>query len=206
MGRLNYIARFISQMTAKCDPIFKMLRKHNSGEWDEECQVAFDKVKEYLTSPPVLVPPVQGRPLILYLTVHEKSMGCVLGQHDETRRKEQAIYYLSKKFTDCESRYSPLEKMCCALAWAAQRLRQYMLYHTTWLIAKLDLIKFIFEKPSLSGRIARWQVLLSEFDILYVSQKAIKRSAIADFVAERANEEYEPMSFEFPDENLMAVL
>ena len=49
MGRLNYIARFISQMTAKCDPIFKMLRKHNSGEWDEECEVAFDKVKEYVT-------------------------------------------------------------------------------------------------------------------------------------------------------------
>ena len=46
MGRLNYIARFISQMMAKWDLIFKMLRKHNSGEWDEECQVAFDKVKE----------------------------------------------------------------------------------------------------------------------------------------------------------------
>ena len=29
MGRLNYIARFISQMMAKCDPIFKMLRKNN---------------------------------------------------------------------------------------------------------------------------------------------------------------------------------
>ena len=81
-----------------------------------------------------------------------------------------------------------------------------MLYHTTWLIARLDPIKYIFEKPSLSGRIARWQVLLSEFDILYVSQKAIKRSAIADFLAERANEEYEPMSFDFPDEDLMAVL
>ena len=81
-----------------------------------------------------------------------------------------------------------------------------MLYHTTWLIAKLDPIKFIFEKPSLSGRIARWKVLLSEFDILYVSQKAIKGSAIADFLAERANEEYEPMSFEFSDEDLMEVL
>ena len=118
MGRLNYIARLISQMTAKCDPIFKMLRKHNFGEWDEECQVAFDKVKEYLINPPVLVPPVQGKPLILYLTVHEKSMGCGLGDHDETGRKEQAIYYLNKKFKDYESRYSPLEKMCCALAWA----------------------------------------------------------------------------------------
>ena len=81
-----------------------------------------------------------------FLTVHERSMGCVLGQHDETGRKEQAIYYLSKKFTDYESKYSPLEKMCCALAWAAQRLRQYMLYHTTWLIARLDPIKSIFWK------------------------------------------------------------
>ena len=92
MGRLNYIARFISQMTAKCDPIFKMLRKHNSDKWDEECQVAFDKVKKYLINAPVLVPPVPGKPLILYLTVHERSMGCVLGQHDETGRKEHAIY------------------------------------------------------------------------------------------------------------------
>ena len=96
MGRLNYIARFISQMMAKCDPIFKMLRKHNSDKWDEECQIAFDKVKEYLTNTPVLVPPVLGRLLILYLIVHERSMGCVLRQHDKTRRKEQTIYYQSK--------------------------------------------------------------------------------------------------------------
>ena len=96
-------------------------------------------------------------------------MGCVLGQHDETWRREQAIYYLSKKFMDYESRYSPLKKMCCALAWAAQRLKQYMIYHTTWLIAKLDPIKYVIENSSLSKRIVRWQVLLSEFDILYVS-------------------------------------
>ena len=81
-----------------------------------------------------------------------------------------------------------------------------MLYHTTWLIARLDPIKYIFEKPSLSGRIARWQVLLSEFNILYVYQKAIKENAVADFLAERANEEYEPMSFDFSNEDLMAVL
>ena len=155
MGRLNYIARFISQMMAKCDPIFKMLWKHNSNKWDKECQIAFDKVKEQLTNAWDLVPPVLGRPLILYLIVHERSMGCVLGQHDEIECKEQAIYYLSKKFTDYESRYSPLEKMCYALAWAAQRLRQYMLYHTTWLIAKFDPIRYIFEKPSLSKRITR---------------------------------------------------
>ena len=145
MGRLNYITQFISQMMAKCDPIFKMLRKHNFDKWDEECQLAFDKVKDYFTNALVLVSPVLGRPLILYLTVHERLMGCVLGQHDEIGCKKQAIYYLSKKFTDYESKYSSLEKMCFALAWAAQRLKQYMLYHTTWLIARLDPVKYIFE-------------------------------------------------------------
>ena len=95
--------------------------------------------------------------------------------------------------------------MCCALAWTAQRLKQYLLYHTTWLISKLDPIKYIFEKPSLSRRIARWQVLLSEYDIQYVSQKAIKRSAIAEFLADRTEDEYEPMKFEFSDEDLLVI-
>ena len=47
----------------------------------------------------------------------------------------------------------------------------------------MDPIKYIFEKPVLTGRIARWQMLLSEFDILYVTQKAIKSSALAEFLA-----------------------
>ena len=88
-----------------------------------------------------------------------------MGQHDESGRKKHAIYYLSKKFTDCETRYSLLEKTCCVLVRAARRLRQYMLTHTTLLISKMDLIKYIFEKPSLSGRIARWQMILTEYDI-----------------------------------------
>ncbi|WRX22815.1 Reverse transcriptase domain - like 10 [Theobroma cacao] len=205
LEKLNYIARFISQLTLKCDPILKLLHKHNPGAWNEECQVAFDKVKEYLLSPPVLVPLVVRRPLFLYLTINEGSIGCVLGQHDETGKKEMAVYYLSKKFTEYESKYSSLEKMCCALAWTVHRLRQYMLYHTTWLIAKLDPIKYIFKKPSLSGRVARWQVLLSEYDIVYVSQKAIKGSAIANFLAERVEKDYEPMEFEFSDEDLMSI-
>ena len=103
-------------MTAKCDPIFKLLKKHDLGEWTGECQVAFDKVKDYLSTPIILVPAILGKPLILYLTIHKKSMDYVLGQHDETGKKEHATYYLSKKFTNYESKYPYVEKMCCALA------------------------------------------------------------------------------------------
>ncbi|KAA3462010.1 RNA-directed DNA polymerase [Gossypium australe] len=62
---------------------------------DEECQKTFDKVKHYLSNTPVLMPPSPDKPPILYLVVFGNSMGCVLRQHDESGRKERAIYYLS---------------------------------------------------------------------------------------------------------------
>jgi hypothetical protein len=165
LGRLNYISRFISHMTATCAPIFQLLQKDQSCDWTKDFQKDFDSIKEYLIEPLILSPPVEGRPLIMYLTVLEDSMGCVLGQQDETGKKEFAIYYLNKKFTDCETRYSMLEKTCCTLAWADKRLRQYMLNHTTWWISKMDPIKYIFENPALTGRIASWHMLLSEYNI-----------------------------------------
>ncbi|KAA0066746.1 uncharacterized protein E5676_scaffold384G00790 [Cucumis melo var. makuwa] len=205
LGRLNYISRFISHLTPTCESIFKLLCKNNPGKWNEDCEEAFNKIKQYLQSPPVLIPPALGRPLILYLTVLESSMDGVLGQHDLSGKKEHAIYYLSKKFTDYESRYSTLERTCCALVWTAHRLRQYMLYHTTCLISKMDPIKYIFEKSSLSGRIAKWQVLLSEYDIVYVTKKAIKGSAVADHLAAQPEANYEPMRIDFSDENIFLV-
>uniref|UniRef100_A0A2N9GIB6 Integrase catalytic domain-containing protein n=1 Tax=Fagus sylvatica TaxID=28930 RepID=A0A2N9GIB6_FAGSY len=137
------------ELTATCEPLFKLLRKDVKIKWTEDCQKAFDKIKEYLLNPPILVPPTPGRPLILYLTVQEASMGCMLGQQDETGKKEQAIYYLSKKFTEPETRYLLVEKTCCALAWASKKLRQYMLYYTTWLAIKGQAIAdYLADYPS----------------------------------------------------------
>ena len=56
LGRLNYISHFISRLTATCEPIFKLLKKDQVVKWNDECQIAFDKTKEYLQEPPVLMP------------------------------------------------------------------------------------------------------------------------------------------------------
>ena len=62
LGRLNYIARFISHLTATCEPIFKLLKKDQVVKWNDEFQTAFERIKEYLQEPPILMPPVEGRP------------------------------------------------------------------------------------------------------------------------------------------------
>src|ERR1051325_9253695 len=69
-----------------------------------------------------------------------------------------------------------------------------MLTHTTLLISKMDPIKYIFVKPSLSRRIARWKMILTEYDIQYTTQQAIK---VVD--------DYQSMHFKFPDEDIMLV-
>ncbi|PKI78954.1 hypothetical protein CRG98_000666, partial [Punica granatum] len=54
LGWLNYIARFIANLTDKCQPLFRLLRENAAMEWDHECQKAFDTIKAYLIRPPIL--------------------------------------------------------------------------------------------------------------------------------------------------------
>ena len=48
-------------------------------------------------------------------------------------------------------------------------------------------------------------MLLSEFDIVYVNQKSVKGRAVADFLASRVAKNYEPLNFDFPDEDLISA-
>ena len=67
---------------------------------------------------------------------------------------------------------------------------------------EMDLIKYIFEKPAVTGRVARGQMILIEYDIQYTSQKAIKGSVLSDYLAQQPIEGYQPRMFEFPDEDI----
>ena len=67
LGKIQYISRFIAKLTSVCEPIFKLLRKNQPAEWNDQYQEALDKIKKYLINPSVLKPPKAGRPLILYL-------------------------------------------------------------------------------------------------------------------------------------------
>lgn len=200
LGRLQYISRFISKLTMVCEPIFRKLKKNEPTVWDDDCQQAFDKVKGYLSNPPVLLPPVPDLLLRLNLTVTQTAAGAMLAQ--EVEGKENAIYYLSKKFLEYETRYSSTEKLCLALVWATKKLRHYLLTHTVHIVSKADPLKYLLEKPAMNGRLSRWVVILSEFDLKYVSQKAIKGSIVPEFLATSPGEA-EPEDFEFPDEDLL---
>ncbi|RVW95545.1 hypothetical protein CK203_039059, partial [Vitis vinifera] len=74
LGRLQYISRFIARLTDICEPIFRLLRKSQPTVWDDRCQCAFERIREYLLSPLVLAALIPGRPLLLYLSVSDMAL------------------------------------------------------------------------------------------------------------------------------------
>ncbi|XP_058068456.1 uncharacterized protein LOC131217538 [Magnolia sinica] len=69
----------------------------------------------------------------------------------------------------------------------------------------MDPLKYLFKKPALTSRIAKWQLLFSEFDITYVTQKAIKGQALADHLAAHSLPDYQPLKTFFLDEDILFI-
>ena len=65
-------------------------------------------------------------------------------------------------------------------------MRHIILPFQIWVIARI--LKYLFEKPVLSGRLSRWLNLLVEFDLKYIVRKAIKGSIVSDFCVENSVE------------------
>ena len=94
LGKVNYLRRFISNLSGKIDAFTPILRLKNEAEftWGAEQQEAFEKIKKYLSSPPVLKAPKRGIPFRLYVAAEDKVIGAVLTQ--ETEGKEYVITYV----------------------------------------------------------------------------------------------------------------
>ena len=86
--------------------------------------------------------------------------------------------------------------MCLALFFAIDKLVHYMQAYTVCLIVKADPIKYVLSRPVISGRIAWWAILLQQYDLTYVLQKAVKGQALADFLADHPV----PFDWEFSDD------
>ena len=75
-SKIAALNRFVSKATDKCLPFFRTLRK--SFEWTDECQKAFEDLKKYLSSPPLLSLSKLGEELYLYLSVSQVAVSAAL--------------------------------------------------------------------------------------------------------------------------------
>ncbi|MCI15269.1 maturase K, partial [Trifolium medium] len=137
-----------------------------------------------LSEPPVLSRPDDEEILYLYLSVASEAVSAALVR--ETHEGQKPMYFTSKALQGPELRYQQIEKVALALVNAARRLRHYFLAHT--IMVRTDQpIKSLLGRPDMAGRMLKWSLELSEFDIRYERRKTLKAQVLADFVAEMTN-------------------
>jgi hypothetical protein len=95
LGKINFVKRFISNLSQKVLPFSPLLRvkKDQKFVWGDEQQKAFNEIKEYMKEPPVLVPPQLNKPFKLYVAADTQTIGSALIQ--EFEGKERVVAYLS---------------------------------------------------------------------------------------------------------------
>ncbi|GFY93718.1 hypothetical protein Acr_09g0001640 [Actinidia rufa] len=144
------VTKFVSKSADKCLPFFKILRKSQAFQWNEESENAFQQLKEYLGSPPLLTVPTTGEDLYIYLSISPTAVSAVLIREED--QVQRPIYYVSKVLMGAEARYPRIEKLTYALMIAARKLRHYFQAHPIIVLTDQPL-KHILQRPDTSGRL-----------------------------------------------------
>ena len=116
----------------------------------EAQQKVLEEIKQYLTSPLVLVPLQKYNSFKLYLSVDEHAIGSALIQ--EFEGKEHVIYFVSRRLLDAETRYSPVGRLCLCLYFSCTKLRHYLLSAECVVLSKDDVIRYMLSLPILKGK------------------------------------------------------
>ena len=104
-GMTTALNRFISRSADKCIPFFLLLHKWKGFEWIEECAMAYQQLKEYLSRPPIMSSPKVDEVLFAYLAIASYSISFVLTRVDSGIQR--LVYYVSKSLNKAEVRYLP---------------------------------------------------------------------------------------------------
>ena len=124
--------KFVSKATNKCLPFFRVLKK--SFEWTDECQKAFEDLKKYLSSPPLLSPSMPREELYLYIAVSQAAISTALVKDEGG--SQRPVYFISRAFRGAEERYPRMEKLAFALITTAWKLKPYFQAHTIVVLTK----------------------------------------------------------------------
>ena len=157
----------------------QILRKASKFSWDDKCEEIFKQLKDFLTSPSAIQKPRPAQPILVYLAVSDEAVSGALVQ--EVEGEERPIYFGSRRST--RSRRDTRWSRRWRSPWSSWRGECALISKTIQSLTYYPIFK-ILSKSDLAGRMIGWLVELSEFDIRYQPQGAIKSQCLVDFSIE----------------------
>jgi hypothetical protein len=163
IGLCNYYRRFVKSYAHIVKPMLNLLRIDTPFIWDNECQVAFDKIKHKLTSYPILVAPDLTKTFRLYTDASGYAIGAVLTQLNDDGN-EVVIAYWGRIQKRNELQFGISEKECLSLVSAIKHFRPYLAYTKFFVITDHAALRWLASIRDPTGRLARWSIYLQAYD------------------------------------------
>ncbi|GBM50529.1 Retrovirus-related Pol polyprotein from transposon 17.6 [Araneus ventricosus] len=173
LGLAGYYSHYIPMFSTIAAPLTDALKgKCRKGvvHWTEDCEKAFNSLKQALASQPVLHSPDYNRQFILQTDASDNGIGVVLSQVNEDD-KEHPIVYLSRKFSDVEKRYCVSEKECAAIIFGIQRLKYYLDGQAFTIVTDHNPLTWLKTNASKNARILRWSLALQPFNFVITHRR-----------------------------------
>ncbi|XP_062086205.1 uncharacterized protein LOC133792316 [Humulus lupulus] len=203
LGHAGFYRQFIKDFSKIASPLCNLLQKDVAFEFNDKCLFAFNKLKESLTSTPIIQPPNWDFPFEIMCDASDYPIGAVLGQR--VGKVPDVIYYASRTLNDAQLNYSTTEKEFLAVIFSLEIFWSYLI--GTKVIVYIDhaTLKYLLAKKEAKPRLIWWILLLQEFD-LEIKDKRGSENLVADHLSRLIRDEDNlQLNEKFPDEQLLAL-
>ncbi|KAK7915940.1 hypothetical protein WMY93_011701 [Mugilogobius chulae] len=191
IGLVGWYRKFVPHFSERSAVLTNLTKKNvpNKVRWTEECEQAFNDLKEAVCTEPVLASPDFSQPFILQTDASQTGLGAVLLQEREGERRP--VVFLSRRLLDRETRYSTVEKECLGVKWAVDSLRYYLLGRHFTLETDHRALQWLHKMKDANNRITGWYLSLQPYNFT-VQYRPGKSNVVADCLSRSAEEEAAP--------------
>lgn len=189
LGMCGWYRRFIQNYASIAAPLHECLVKERirSFSLSEDARISFEKLKDRLTSAPVLVNPDFSKRFYVQCDASTLGVGGVLFQLDEEGH-EHPIAYMSTKLNKAQRNYSVTELECYAAVLSVKKFRPYIEGLPFTIITDHASLKWLMSQTELAGRLARWSLKLQAFEF-HIEHRRGSQNVVPDALSRAHMEE-----------------
>jgi hypothetical protein len=183
LGLASYYRRFIKDFATIASPLHKLTEKEKAFDWNEDCETAFQTLKQALTQSPILGYPRPGEEkFILDTDASGQGIGAVLSQVQDGQ--EIVIAYGSRSLSKTERNYCVTRQELLAVVYFVKYFRQYLYGQEFKVRTDHAALKWLLNFKNPEGQLARWMEVLAEYNFI-IEHRAGRSHGNADGLSRR---------------------